>query len=57
MMKIQYAVELAVQELPEMHPEAEDELQTATSLRNPPTVEAKRMTKNFRLFLSVPLAR
>ena len=53
--EIQHAVELVVQELPEIHLEVMREV--VTSRRNLPTVEAMRMTKNFRPFLSVPLVR
>ena len=55
--EIQHAVELAVQELPEIHLEVEAVREVVTSRRNLPTVEAMRMTKNFRPFLSVPLVR
>ena len=55
--EIQHAVELAVQELPEIHLEVEAVREAVTSRRNLPTVEAMRMTKNFRPFLSVPLVR
>ena len=55
--EIQHAVELAVQELPEIHLEVEAVREVVTSRRNLPTVEAMRMTKNFRSFLSVPLVR
>ena len=55
--EIQHAVELVVQELPEIHLEVEAVREVVTSRRNLPTVEAMRMTKNFRPFLSVPLVR
>ena len=55
--EIQHAVELVVQELPEIHLEVEVVREVVTSRRNLPTVEAMRMTKNFRPFLSVPLVR
>ena len=55
--EIQHAVELVVQELPEIHLEVEVMREVVTSRRNLPTVEAMRMTKNFRPFLSVPLVR
>lgn len=42
--------ELAVQELPEIHLEVEAVREVVTSRRNLPTVEAMRMTKNFRPF-------
>ena len=55
--EIQHAVELVVQELSEIHLEVEVVREVVTSRRNLPTVEAMRMTKNFRPFLSVPLVR
>ena len=55
--EIQHAVELVVQELSEIHLEVEVMREVVTSRRNLPTVEAMRMTKNFRPFLSVPLVR
>ena len=56
-LKTQCAVQRAVQGLPEIHPEVETVPEVVISPRNQPTVEAMRMTTNFRLFSRVPLAR